>query len=96
MSGDLKYSLKWKHNSSNLSALNILVADLNLYFSCAKVLDTNPLAFSFMVEKAAQEPASFKMSRSRPAELWVNFPHGWDTLPDGELDASALRRLTKF
>ena len=50
----------------------------------------------FMVEKAAREPASFKMSRSRPAELWVNFPCGWDTQPDGELDASASRRLMKF
>ena len=39
----------------------------------------------FMAEKAAREPASFKMLQSRPAELWMNFPHGWDTLPDGEL-----------
>ena len=36
-----------------------------------------------MVKKAAQDPASFKMLQSRPAELWVNFPHGWDTQPDG-------------
>ena len=50
----------------------------------------------FMAKKAARELASFKMSQSRPAKLWVNFTHGWDTLPDGELDASASRRLMKF
>ena len=50
----------------------------------------------FMAKKAAREPASSKMSQSRPAELWVKFPRGWDTLPNGELDVSALWRLMKF
>ena len=50
----------------------------------------------FMAKNAARELASFKMLQSRPAELWVNFPCGWDTLPNGELDVSALRRLMKF
>ena len=50
----------------------------------------------FMAEKAAQGPASFKRWQSRPAEWWVKFPHGWDTLPDGGLDASASQRPTKL
>ena len=50
----------------------------------------------FMVKKVVRGLASFKMSRSRPAKLWVNSPRQWDTPPSGELDASASRRLTKF
>ena len=67
------------------------------YSGCTGIyLDRAGHMLAFMAEKAAQELASFKMSQLRPAELWVNFPCGWDTLPEGELDASASRRLMKF
>ena len=58
-------------------------------------LDRAGHMLAFMVEKVARGPASFKMLRSRPAKLWVNFPHGWDTPPGGELYASASQRLMK-
>ena len=59
-------------------------------------LDRAGHMLAFMAEKAAQGLASFKMSRSRPAEQWVKFPCGWDMLPNGELDASVSWRLMKF
>ena len=59
-------------------------------------LDRAGHMLAFYGRKAERELASSKMSQSRPAKLWVKFPHGWDTLPDGELDASASRRLMKF
>ena len=42
-----------------------------------------------MVEKVAPELASSRRLPLKQAELWESSPHGWDTLLDGELDASA-------
>ena len=51
---------------------------------------------AFYDRKGNMMAGSFKMSRSRSAELWVDSPHGWDTPPGRELDVSASQRLTKF
>ena len=83
---------------ANSYSVNFTMEAINrAYPGCTGMyLDRAGHMLAFYGQKGSTRAGLIQDVAIEPAKLWVNFPRGWDTLPDRELDASASWRLMKF